>query len=150
MNTLLFASDLPLRGKYHYSYWGFDIYHAKLFMDKDCIYPQCDLVLELKYDADFEGTDIVKRSIEEIDSQKHLEEKVKNNYTEILNNIFPNINKGDIIKGKMIKERSQFYLNNKFIGQIDDPTLTRYFFDIWLSPQTTEPTMRQALLSERL
>lgn len=143
----VYAGNAPtLRGEYHYSYWGFDIYHAKLFMDKQCVYPNCNFTLELKYQRDFKGTDIAQRSIEEILAQHSIKTKKQKEYTKILKNIFPNVTKGDIITGKMTDDFAEFYLNNKLIGKINDIILSRYFFDIWLSPKTTEPTMRQKLL----
>ncbi len=46
----------------------------------------------------------------------------------------------------MLNGKAIFYLNNKFIGKINDTQLAQYFFDIWLSPKTSDPKMRQALL----
>ena len=144
--SMAFANDMPQRGAYNHTYWGLDVYHARLFMDKECIYPQCDFILELTYKRDFDGTDIVKRSIEEIHAQHDLKPRMQKKYTHILNKIFPNVTEGDIIQGKMINGYAEFYLNNKFIGKLDDTVLSRHFFDIWLSPKTSEPTMRKKLL----
>ncbi|MGP1684941.1 MAG: hypothetical protein ACTS8S_21670 [Giesbergeria sp.] len=41
----------------------------------------------------------------------------------------------------------RFLFNGQAHGQIDDPLFARLFFGIWLSPQSSEPTLRAALLA---
>jgi hypothetical protein len=41
---------------------------------------------------------------------------------------------------------SQFFLNGASIGVIDDANLSRHFFDIWLSEETSKPQLRLQLL----
>jgi hypothetical protein len=42
-----------------------------------------------------------------------------------------------------------FLLNGQPAGEIRDPEFARLFFGIWLSPRTSEPAMRRALLAGR-
>jgi hypothetical protein len=141
-----FSNDLKIRGTHNYTYYVFDVYQATLFMDKKCHYPQCNFVLQINYKSAFDGIDIVESSIQEINNQHNLDAKTKNIYKGILGKIFPNVKQDDIIKGEMLNGKAIFYLNNKFIGKINDTQLAQYFFDIWLSPKTSEPKMRQTLL----
>lgn len=143
---LLYAESLPLRGIYNFTYFGFDVYQAKLYMHDDCKNLECDFTLELLYQMDFDGQDIVKRSIEEINQQHQLSDQQKKRYHKILNNIFPDVTEGDAIQGKMKDGYAQFYINNKPLGVINSKKLSKYFFDIWLSKKTSEPEMRTVLL----
>ena len=42
---------------------------------------------------------------------------------------------------------ARFFLNGKFVGEIRDAEFARLFFGIWLSPRTSEPKLRNALLA---
>jgi hypothetical protein len=42
---------------------------------------------------------------------------------------------------------TRYFVNGKFTGEIRDAEFTRLFFGIWLSPRTSEPRLRQALLA---
>jgi hypothetical protein len=39
-----------------------------------------------------------------------------------------------------------FRLQERTVGEVADPEFARLFFGIWLSPQTSEPALRQSLL----
>lgn len=144
--NIVAASEFSLRGKYEFTFWGFDVYDATLYMDPQCQSLNCDFTLELKYERDFDGADIAQRSIDEIDAQYDLTDQQKVEYLQILSNIFPDVTDGDIIQGKKVQGRAEFYKDNQLLGRIEDPKLSGCFFDIWLSERTSEPQMRQALL----
>lgn len=40
-------------------------------------------------------------------------------------------------------------MGDKVVGEVADPEFARLFFGIWLSPNTSEPALRQALLASR-
>ena len=40
-------------------------------------------------------------------------------------------------------------MGDKVVGEVADPEFARLFFGIWLSPNTSEPSLRQALLASR-
>jgi hypothetical protein len=42
-----------------------------------------------------------------------------------------------------------FLLNGRPLGEVRDPDFARVFFGIWLSPRTSEPALREALLLGR-
>jgi hypothetical protein len=43
-------------------------------------------------------------------------------------------------------EAAVFWLNGRLRGEIRDAEFARRFFGIWLSPRTSEPALRSALL----
>ena len=62
--------------------------------------------------------------------------------------VIPDVRKGDRI---MALHRpgsgAAFWVNGKASGEIVDAEFARLFFAIWLSPRTSEPQLRQALLA---
>ncbi len=65
-----------LIGQGKYTYWGFDVYNASLWTSEATIAPDQwanqRIALELQYLRDFKGSDIAKRSIDEIQAQSAL------------------------------------------------------------------------------
>ena len=137
-----------LRGNYHFSFYFFDVYEAKLWASEKEIYSE-PFSLELIYKRDLVGKEIAKRSITEIEGQGQKLE-AKKDKLELLIKIFPNVKKGDSILANYNGQFGvTFYLNRKKkIGEIRDLKFAKQFMDIWLSPKTSEKKMRSALLGE--
>ena len=68
-------------------------------------------------------------------------------WLEDLGTLWPDVQADDVI-AFTIDERgvSSFFFNNQAMGNIDDPDFGRYFSAIWLSPKTTRPKLRAALI----
>ena len=61
--------------------------------------------------------------------------------------LFPDVNDGDRLTGvHRPGEAARFHLNDRFLGEVRDGAFARLFFSIWLSPKTSEPKLRAALL----
>ncbi len=61
--------------------------------------------------------------------------------------VFPDVEPGDRLLGvHRPGEGVAFFYNGQLRGEIRDPEFARLFFGIWLSPRSSEPAMRQALL----
>ena len=43
---------------------------------------------------------------------------------------------------------ARFFVNGQLKGDVREPEFARFFFGIWLSPKTSEPTLRDALLGK--
>ncbi|MCG9697077.1 chalcone isomerase family protein [Shewanella sp. Isolate11] len=66
-----------------------------------------------------------------------------------LNQIWPDVTPGDALTLYVTQGgESQFYLDDKLIGMINDPAFGQAFLSIWLSKNTTEPQLRRQLLGE--
>ncbi|GAC1599422.1 MAG: hypothetical protein NVS3B2_00490 [Ramlibacter sp.] len=62
--------------------------------------------------------------------------------------LLPDVREGDRITGINQPGRPPlFLLNGKPLGEMGDAGFARRFFGIWLSPQTSEPGLRTALLA---
>ena len=141
-----------LIGQGKYTYWGFDVYNASLWTSEATIAPDQwanqRIALELQYLRDFKGSDIAKRSIDEIQAQSTLPKNKASIWLKTMEEIFPSVSKGQSLTGIFIPNAgAQFLLDNTVIGEIKDPELAKRFFDIWLAPQTSAPDLRKRLFA---
>ena len=141
-----------LIGRGKLTYWGFDVYLASLWASEASVnaeqWQMQRIALELNYLRDFKGADIAKSSIDEIHAQSSLPKSKATLWLKTLEDIFPNINKGQTLVGIYIPNvGAQFLYENALIGEIKDLELAKRFFDIWLSPQTSAPQLRKRLFA---
>jgi len=141
-----------LIGQGNYTYWGFDVYVASLWASDSNVnaeqWQTQRIALELSYLRDFKGIDIAKSSIDEIHAQSPLPKSKATLWLKTLEDIFPNIKKGQTLVGIYIPNvGAQFLYETALIGEIKDLELTKRFFDIWLSQQTSAPQLRKRLLA---
>jgi hypothetical protein len=137
-------------GKGNYSVFGFDIYQATLWGSDTGVnpdqWPTQRLALELRYARSFEGRDIAKRSIDEIQALSPLPVLKTQAWLKTLEDLFPNVQKDQTLTGIYIPSGgSHFFFNEKSIGSIQDAELSERFFAIWLSPGTSAKKLRAAL-----
>ena len=140
-----------LSGKGRLTVWGFDVYDASLWVtpgfkaDKLTALP---FALELAYLRDFTNTDIAERSIVEMRRSATISEAQAKAWTAAMQRVIPNVKKGDRITGVYRPGTgATFLVNGKSAGEIMDAEFARLFFGIWLSPKTSEPKVRSALLA---
>ncbi len=124
-----------------------DIYDAKLIAPDGRFSPEKPFALTLTYLREFEGKNIASRSIDEMRKQGMDDEVKLATWFEKMQQVFPNVDEGHTLTGVVDNNKhSHFYFNDTKVGTIEDPEFTRWFFDIWLSEDTSEPEMRQQLL----
>ena len=138
--------DAQKKGEYSFSYFIWDVYDITLYVQDNSSIYSGDIALSLRYKRDLNGKDITERSIEEIKNIGFRNKKYLSLWQDKMNNIFPDVTNGTVLTGIRKKGTTSFYHNGKFVGAIDDPLFSKYFFGIWLSPQTSEPEMRASLL----
>ncbi|MGA0584683.1 MAG: chalcone isomerase family protein [Castellaniella sp.] len=143
--------DAALAGEGRLRFFGLRIYDARLWVgrrfdaDDFGAYP---LALELTYHRSFAGVDIAKRSIEEIEQQGGLMPGQALRWRKELAGVLPDVQPGDRLTGLYLPGRGMsVWRGPQLLGSIDDAELARRFFGIWLSPRTSEPDLRGALLS---
>lgn len=144
------AAPLALRGQSRYSYFGFDVYDASLWAAPDFNLQQNEnqvLALELHYLRAFQAKDIANRSLQEMRRSGSFTAAQETQWMEAMQRVFPNVRRGDRLLGLHRPGQSaEFWLNGQKRGEIRDPVFARFFFGIWLSPKTSEPALRQALI----
>jgi len=130
--------------------WGFSVYDATLYAVPGfdaARFGEQRFALELAYLRAFEGADIAQRSLDEMRGQGAVDEPSAQRWLAAMKALFPDVKAGDRITGVHLPETgARFYLNGRWLGAVDEPAFSRRFFGIWLSPRTSQPAMRAALL----
>ncbi len=66
-----------------------------------------------------------------------------------LETIWPDIEPYDVLAIQLDENQQSIFLcNGREIGRIADPAFGQHFLDIWLSPNTSQPQLRLALLGK--
>ena len=130
---------------------GFDIYRARLWVqpgfDTDN-YSAHPLALELTYQRNFTAEAIAKRSIEEMRRVGSFTPQQATRWQQTLQQALPDVKPGDRLLGLYQPgSGAVFKMCGRVVGEVPDAEFSRLFFGIWLSPQTSEPGLRQELLA---
>lgn len=140
-----------LMGKARLSVWGFQVYDTRLWAPVGFgagSYASQPLALELAYLRDFKAADIAERSLKEMRRSQAISQAQADRWRADMLKVFPDIKAGDRILGVHRPGfGAAFWVNGKASGDIRDAEFARLFFGIWLSPKTSEPKLREALLA---
>jgi hypothetical protein len=149
------GSELPgarLLGQGRLTFLGLNVYGAKLWVTegfKAEEFMRASVALELEYARSLVGKLIAERSLAEMKKVGDVPDDKAGNWLAAMTQIFPDVNKGDRITGVHAPgEGLRFFVNGKLRGHIRDNEFARLFIGIWLSPRTSEPQLRQALLGQ--
>lgn len=139
-----------LVGKGRLTFWGFPVYDARLWaapgFKADNLAAQ-PFALELDYLRGFYNEDVAQKSIAEMRRASTISEAQAKIWTQELLRVLPDTKKGDRVTGvNRPGIGAAFWVNGKPSGEIVDVEFARLFFGIWLSPTTSEPKLRSALL----
>jgi hypothetical protein len=163
LSLQLWANTLPaelraalptaaLAGQAKLSFWGFEVYQATLWVApgfKAAAYAEHGFGLELAYLRDFSGADIAKRSLAEMARQAPISADQARRWGDQMRALFPDVKAGERLTGiHQPGAGARFVFNGRVVGEIADAEFARLFFGIWLSPQTSEPKLRLALLQQ--
>jgi len=142
--------DARTLGTSRMRFFGVNLYDAKLLAAalKRNDYTASAFALELLYLRSFDGKAIADRSIKEMRRVGSISPEKEKSWLETMRQTFPDVKSGDRITafhkpGVGIR----FFINGIAHTSIDDPEFSRFFFGIWLSPNTSEPKMRADLLA---
>lgn len=140
-----------LIGQGRLTVWGFQVYDARLWAAAGFGaggYASQPLALELAYLRAFEAAEVAKRSLQEMRRSAAISEAQAAQWTTELLRVIPDVRPGDRITGVHSPGvGAAFWVNGRASGEIRDAEFARLFFGIWLSPNTSEPRLRQALLA---
>lgn len=134
-------------GEARMSHLFWDIYDAKLLTPNGVYQPgQYPIVLSLTYLRDIDASDIVQATNEQ---WKHLgQNELVGRYDQQLLGMWPDIKQGDNLSLLVTSEgNANFYYNQIKVGQIQNENFSRQFLAIWLSPNTSQPRMRDQLIN---
>ncbi len=140
-----------LSGQARMTFWGFELYQATLWVApgfEDTAFEKSTFALELAYLRDFTGAAIAKRSVAEMRRQTPMTLAQEAAWENRMRALLPDVKAGDRITGvHQPATGAVFWRNGSLLGEVRDPVFARQFFGIWLSPQTSEPQLRRALLA---
>lgn len=148
--TLALASSSPslqLVGEARLSVLFWNVYDSRLYTE-DGRYQEGrrPLRLEIEYLRDIESRALVEQTAEE---WAHLEvdHPDQSRWLDRLRALWPDVGKGDIITLELGSDNhSRFSFNGEELGTIEDPDFGAHFVAIWLSPDTSRPALREALI----
>ena len=107
-------------------------------------YPQA---LEITYYRDIPRSRLIEATRDQWAHIK-LNNAAQNQWLSQLEQLWPDIKKGDILRFEVdAKKNNRFIYNGVPIGGIDDKAFSIAFLSIWLSTATSEPTLRQQLVT---
>ncbi len=145
--------EATLWGQGQLRFFGLRIYDARLWASprfEAANFGAHPLALELIYHRAFTSAAIAQRSIDEIERQGELTPEQSQRWQKALAAVLPDVQPGERLTG--LYQPGQFmrlWRGQQALGSIDDAELARRFFGIWLSPQTSEPRLRSALLARK-
>ena len=147
------SAELPgarLLGSGRLTFMMLHVYDARLWVGHDFKadgFASMPLALELEYARSLHGRLIAERSLEEMKRQGAVSDEAGERWLAAMRQAFPDVAKGDRLTGlHRPGESARFFMNGKVRSEIRDADFARRFFGIWLSPQTSEPKLRQSLL----
>lgn len=124
-----------------------DVYDIALYAPKGRYAADGPFALEITYLLGLKGEDIAKVAKNEMARLGMRDSDTLKKWHDQMVNIFPDVEKGERLVGiKGADGYTYFYNNGGFIGSVQDHAFSQYFFDIWLSPNTSRPRLRRELL----
>lgn len=104
--------------------------------------------LSLRYHMSFSSKEIVDRTIKEMHKvAPDVSAQRLAHIRAMLGPLFPSVTNGDVITALYRPgEPTAFFKNGNPLGVSDDTGFAKPFFDIWLSPKTSERHLRKKLL----
>lgn len=132
------------QAKMEYLFW--DVYNAKLETPTGhYVFGQHPTKLTLTYLRDFSAKDIVKATNEQ---WQHLGfDEMVGAFDSQLLDLWPDIKENDSLSFETNQQGiGTFYFNNEKLGAIEDERFADNFLAIWLSADTTEPSLRKQLI----
>lgn len=122
-------------------------YDAQLWVDGNWSYEK-PFALKLIYDVSIDSEEFVESTFDQIQATSRIRRSKLAVYTKDLETAFPDVVAGDSITAVYRPATSvTFYFNGTKRHTMTDMRFAKYFFDIWLSKETTEPSLRNELLA---
>ena len=146
-------AELPgalLQGQGRLRFLGLRIYEARLWIAAPGLgvdWALSPLALELLYARGLDGSKIAEHSLAEMRRQGEIEAGKATRWLAAMKEVFPDVQAGERLTGVHLPGLgARFFVNGQLKGDVRDAEFARLFFGIWLSPRTSEPSLRDALL----
>ena len=142
--------NLNVVGQTALRYFGLLVYDIHLWshqrIDADH-YAQQVFALDLTYARKLEGAAIAERSLAEMRRIGPFDDAQARHWLSTMKQAFPDVAANEHLIGLNDGQGGvRFFHQDRQTAELSDPTFAQLFFGIWLSPQTSAPAMRAALL----
>ncbi len=129
--------------------FGFRIYDAILFSQGGVWSSTKPFALQITYRRDLPKSIVLDSVTSDLRDQNVADDDTLKKWTELLDTILPPINDGDtLIAVTQHNKPSQLFYNGAKIATLDDPVLSKAFFDIWLGDKA-DSELRDSLLNDK-
>jgi len=140
-----------LHGQGHLRFMGLSVYDIRLWSSAASLsamtWIERPLALEIQYARALSGKRIAERSLQEMQRGGALSDDLAQRWLQAMGPWFPDVKAGDRITGVYSPEEgARFFHNARPTGYSGDKSFAQRFFGIWLSPWTSQPELRAALL----
>jgi Chalcone isomerase-like len=139
-----------LQGEGRLRYFGLHIYDAALWSQAPVATGDAlntALAIELRYARSLRGHLIAERSLDEMKRVGEFSEADGQRWLDAMKQIFPDVKAGDRLTGlHRPREGAAFFANGRAAGEVREARFAQLFFAVWLSPRTSQPALRSALL----
>jgi hypothetical protein len=139
-----------LQGSGRLRYFGLHVYDARLWSGPAALggdWAGVSFALELEYARSLDGAKIADRSLAEMRRQEDIAAATAERWLAEMKRVFPDVREGDRLTGIHLPgQGARFHFNGALAGEVSDAAFARLFFGIWLSPRSSEPALRAALL----
>lgn len=134
--------------KFRVLFW--DIYKSRLLTSNGTYSekaPKLPVLFEIRYLRDITSKDLIERTVEQ---WQHVGKKESeySDFVQQLEELWPNIKKGDQLSLLAGNNGSEFFHNGESIGVIESREFGALFLSIWLSEKTSQPKLRNQLLGK--
>ena len=145
------GDSLQLVGEARLKVLFWSVYNSRLYAP-DGLYSadKRPLRLEIEYLRNIDADDLVDRTALEWRQQGKTHQR-QPQWLQALSQLWPDVGENDVLALELDEtDRSTFYINGALLGRIEDAEFGRHFLDIWLSPETSQPELRSALIGAAL
>ncbi len=147
--TSAYSEPLQMVGEARLNVMFFSVYDSRLYTSDGRYEPdQRPLRLEIEYLRNIKARALVEQTGAEWDHLQVTHERRDAWLTELAA-LWPDVGKNDVIALELdTQNRATFYFNGEKLGMMEDAAFGEYFVAIWLSPDTSRPALREALLGK--
>lgn len=147
--TQPYPDQLVTVGKARLSFLWFDIYDAELMNKRGQFQAlKGPLLLKIRYLRDISQQELIAETDKQWNRQQVAQE-LRDQWLARLDQIYPDIRSNDSLAFYMDDLGSgYFYLNQRFIGAIENPDFSRAFLNIWLAENSHYPSLTRQLTGE--
>jgi hypothetical protein len=136
-------------GQGQFKWLVFNVFQAKLFAPQGAYQPGQPHVLELTYQRHIPGRFIVQATLDEMARLGYPDATQLESYRPLLTQAFADVHAGTRLAGVLQANGSTAFIRDgqTLVGTIPGPRFGKYFFAIWLSENSRQPSLRQQLLN---